>query len=87
MGAGESSADIANQIEIAGAQSVAVWTRRFQLIAPRFMQVAFDQSEEYDEYQLLRNQETNPNKVSGILELRTTSRLAGWVPLFFYALL
>lgn len=88
VGMGESGSDVTNQLYNVGASEVTVWTRRFPVLAPRFMTVAFDEKVPYDEYSLLKEQGKVPSapgkKVSDFLEMYTTGRWVGVLPPSFY---
>ena len=84
VGVGESSMDMSHDIASV-AKSCSVWSRRYVAFGPRFLTMVDDPT--YDEAKLLQTQSQRHDKVSIFLETATTNRLAGWLPLWYYALI
>ena len=82
IGVGESSSDIATEAAEV-AESVTVYSRRFNLLAPRFLYLAIDL--DYHETETLATQgEGRKDKVNMFLECITTNRLSGWLPPWWF---
>jgi dimethylaniline monooxygenase (N-oxide forming) len=84
IGVGESSSDMTHDIA-AVAKSCSVWSRHHIVLGPRFLTMVDDPA--YDEAKLLQTQSKRHDKVNIFLETITTNRLAGWLPLWYYALI
>ena len=86
VGAGESAADIASEVCEGGARRCVMWSRRAQLMAPRFPTLMSEDGT-HDEFACISDDARARNiELSDFLEYHTVSRFVNESPLWLFGL-